>query len=81
VVGFVIVSFALAFVLAWSIGLGLDWMLAKNVAVEQGVHYFQIIHPTTLVTLLILTVTTLLVAMVTIRRILSKSPGDLIFGR
>ncbi len=78
---FLVVSLVFSLLIAAMFGYGADLLLADRVVGEEGVSYFNLWHLNTLITLIILAVVTTLVSRFTIRTILSKSPGDLIYGR
>jgi hypothetical protein len=67
--------------LAFAAGYALDLLLHRYITIEEGVEYFQMIHFNTVLTLIIIVVTTVSVAVLTIRNLLRQSPGDLIYGR
>lgn len=67
--------------LALATGTILDELLIQQFKVEQGVTYFKLFSPMTLWAIVIIFVTTLLVSWWTIRNMLAKSPGDLIYNR
>lgn len=75
------VALLLALLAATLIGIIVELTLAGTNTVEKGVSYFRLLDVNTLVTILILCIATFLVSRSTIDKILSKSPGDLIYGR
>jgi ABC-type lipoprotein export system ATPase subunit len=68
-------------ILSLAAGYCLDYLLHMYIKIEEGVQYFQMVHINTLITLAIITLTTVSVALITIRNLLRKSPGDLIYNR
>jgi len=78
---FLAISMLSALLLAALLGYGLDALLASGITREAGVYYFKPFHLYTLITLIILIIVTIFVSRYTIRKMLSKSPGDLIYGR
>ena len=67
--------------LAFGVGLILNNILIHSMKVDPDVNYFKIFDVYTWLALVFIVITTLLVSWYTIRKILSKSPGDLIYNR
>jgi len=78
---FLVFSIVLSLLIAALSGYAADLMLADRIVGEAETSYFNLIHPNTLITLIILIVVTIFVSLYTIRTMLSKSPGDLIYNR
>jgi len=78
---FLALSLLLALLIAGLSGYVADLLLADRIVREAEASYFNLIHPNTLITLIILIVVTIFVSRYTIRTMLSKSPGDLIYNR
>jgi hypothetical protein len=64
-------------------GLGefINSFLKHFMNIESDVDYFKLTDRKTVVSMLIFSVVSLLVSWLTIRKILSKTPGDLIYNR
>jgi len=67
--------------LAWFLGKGIDVLLKQSFNAEDTVSYFLLVNGFTLLTVFFILLITLMVSWWTIRRMLSKSPGDLIYNR
>lgn len=78
---FLVWSLFLSLLIAALSGYVADLMLADRIVGESEASYFNLIHPNTLITLIILIIVTIFVSLYTIRTMLSKSPGDLIYNR
>lgn len=81
VLNFLFWSLILGLIAALLLGYGVDLFLNDKVVREEGVSYFTLWHSNTFITLIILIIVALSVSRFTIRSILSKLPGDLIYGR
>ena len=81
IIRFLAACLLLAGITAFALGLLADAMLSAKFSVEQGVSYFNLLHPYTLIILGVIMVTALVTSWLTISKILSKSPGDLIYNR
>jgi ABC-type lipoprotein export system ATPase subunit len=78
---FIATAIVVSVVMAFGLGYALDALLHRYITIEEGVEYFQMVHVNTALTLGIIVVTTVAVAVLTIRNLLRQSPGDLIYGR
>ena len=78
---FVLTAIAVSVGIAFGLGYALDLLLHRYITIEEGIEYFQMVHFNTLLTLMIILLTTISVAVITIRNLLRRSPGDLIYGR
>jgi len=78
---FLVWSLLLSLLIAALSGYFANMMLADRIVGESEASYFNLIHPNTLITLIILLIVTIFVSLYTIRNMLSKSPGDLIYNR
>ncbi|HYV92783.1 MAG TPA: ATP-binding cassette domain-containing protein [Chitinophagales bacterium] len=82
IIFFIVVSTTIAVGLSCLIGEGINKLLIARSYVEKDVSsYFILIHPNTAIAIAIFLLSSLLVSYFTINRILSKSPGDLIYNR
>jgi len=78
---FLLIAFLIASVGAVGLGFALNAMLQKIFVLEFGVDYFLINHMNTYLTVLIMVTTAFGVSWITIRQILNRTPGDLIYRR
>lgn len=78
---FIFISIIISFLITLGVGYVVDALFTSKVNVEQGVSYFKPVHQNTLLTILVLGVTALTVSFYTIYRMISRSPGDLIYNR
>lgn len=79
---FVISSLILGFLIAMCIGFLINGILTLDASVEQGVvSYFNMLSWNTAVAIAIFITSSMIVSWITINRMLSKSPGDLIYNR
>ena len=81
IIAFTVISLCCAFGLAYTIGFVVDIFLAKKLQVEAGVGYFKLIYSYTFVTVIIIGISTTVVSWITIRQMLNKTPGNLIYNR
>jgi hypothetical protein len=81
IISFLSVSMLLGLLSAGLVGFILNKIFATSMAVEKGISYFSISQANTMYTIIILLLTAVIVSWLTIQRILSKSPGDLIYNR
>lgn len=68
-------------VLSYAAGRLINMVLLLSVKSDTDMSYFELFHANTLIAFLIVLITALVISFVTIRKILSKSPGDLIYNR
>jgi ABC-type antimicrobial peptide transport system permease subunit len=81
IVKFVLVGLLLGLGTAFLIGSVLNTFLISNFQSDVGMKYFILLGLNTYITVGVVLVLSLLVSWYTIRKILSKSPGDLIYNR
>jgi ABC-type antimicrobial peptide transport system permease subunit len=81
IISFIAISSLVALVLASFAGELLNSYLISNLILEEDVKYFKIFDWVTFATLLVILITSVLVSWFTINKIISKSPGDLIYNR
>ena len=81
IVRFLVISLALSLLLAFGFGFLLDKILPYIQNLESGESYFKLWYHFTWITVGLILITTLTVSWFTIRNILSKTPGDLIYNR
>ena len=81
IVKFVLVGLLLGLGTAFLIGSVLNSFLISNFQSDVGMKYFILLGLNTYITVGVVLVLSLLVSWYTIRKILSKSPGDLIYNR
>ncbi len=78
---FILLSAALSFAAAFVLGFTLDQLFSRWWKVEEGFSYFKLIDPVTLIALVVILSVSIAVSWLTIRKMLSKTPGDLIYNR
>ena len=78
---FILVALMISSIIAFGVGELINFLLKLNVKSEDGMNYFIFFDWITLATFLIVLTTSLVVSRFTIRRILFKSPGDLVYNR
>ncbi|HRH49198.1 MAG TPA: ATP-binding cassette domain-containing protein [Panacibacter sp.] len=78
---FISVATCAALLLASISGLILDNILTRSLSVEQDVSYFRLIDLNTLWALLVILLSAFYISWITIRKMLNKTPGDLIYNR
>ncbi len=78
---FSVATLIIGFLLAILIGYTCNFFLIKNFRIETGVSYFEIMKPFTFYTVLAILLSTFFVSWYTVRRLLKKTPGDLIYSR
>lgn len=78
---FVISSVAIALILASLVGYLTNLIFTQQAQVDQGIRYFKIIDIKTGLALLSILLFSFLVSWATIKKILNKTPGDLIYNR
>lgn len=79
---FVISSLVIGFLLAMGVGFVINYFLTSEVKLEQGVvSYFKMFSWNTVIAVTIFIASSMIVSWITINRMLSKSPGDLIYNR
>lgn len=76
-----IISILSALFLAFLIHAWLNHLLRAKIASEQNVNYFQLFHQNILILVIIVIITAMISAWFTITKVLSKTPGDLIYNR
>jgi ABC-type lipoprotein export system ATPase subunit len=81
VVKFLIIATIIAFGVAFGAGYLLNIAIAEFIPMEDKVSYFELLHINTLITVIALILTALAVAWLTVRNIMSRTPGDLIYKR
>jgi ABC-type lipoprotein export system ATPase subunit len=81
IIVFVTCSLLISLFLSSAIGIALDKLIASVFSVEKDFAYFKIYHANTFFTIFFIFFISAIVSWFTISRILSKSPGDLIYNR
>ncbi|MCC6599330.1 MAG: ABC transporter ATP-binding protein [Crocinitomicaceae bacterium] len=61
-------------------GRALNYLFQQTMVIEKG-NYFELIHLNTAITLVVVLVSAIFISWITIRSMLNKTPGDLIYGR
>jgi len=78
---FMMLGTLIGFVSSYSAGWTINKILLHSVKSDTDMSYFSLFHKNTFAAFFIVLVSALLISFFTIRRILSKSPGDLIYNR
>lgn len=78
---FVMMGTALGFLMSYATGCLVNKVLLHSVKSDTDMSYFSLFHLNTLIAFIVVLITALSISYFTIRRILSKSPGDLIYNR
>lgn len=78
---FIFGSLIVSIFLASMVGFGLNKLIETYFSVEKGFEYFKIYHNNTFFTIFFILLISSIVSWLTITKILSKSPGDLIYNR
>ena len=81
IVLFVFINFLTGLILSWIFGRSIDYYYSEKFYLEEDSSYFILWDMGTVWPTLLLFGVTLLVSWITINRILSKTPGDLIYNR
>lgn len=78
---FVFLSLVISIAAASGVGYLADSLISRHMVVEQNISYFKIDGLLTYLSVGLILVFSLLISYLTIRQMLSKSPGDLIYNR
>ena len=78
---FIFSSLVTSISLSSILGYGLNKIIETYFSVEKGFEYFKIYHNNTFFTIFFILLISSIVSWLTITKILSKSPGDLIYNR
>ena len=78
---FIVTGILFSVTLSFLVWHGVDYLLQSGAGVEQDVSYFQLWNLNTLVAMSVIIICGIVISWSTIRSILSKSPGDLIYNR
>ncbi len=81
IIYFIAISVLVSFIAAALLGMSINYLLISSNDQSNAITYFKILDPITLATVLVIFVSTGIISRQTIRRILSKTPGDLIYNR
>ncbi len=81
IIRFVFLSLTFGFAIAFGIGYLLNLLCHKVLVIEEGFNYFVLFHRLSYATIIIIVFTVISVSWFTIRKILNKTPGDLIYNR
>jgi ABC-type lipoprotein export system ATPase subunit len=81
IIVFIACSLLVSILLSSAVGMALDKLIASMLSVEKDFAYFKIYHPNTFFTIFFIFLISAIVSWATISKILSKSPGDLIYNR
>jgi len=78
---FIFLSLFIGLVISFICGYSLNLILLSNVKSDDQMNYFIIFKMNTVIALLVILSTSLFISWFTIKKILSKTPGDLIYNR
>lgn len=78
---YVLLALLISLTLTLAIGYLVNYLLMVNISVEQGISYFQPFHLHTFITIVVLCITAVGVSFFITKRLISKTPGDLIYNR
>lgn len=78
---FIFIALLLSLISTFAIGFGVNKLLSGIYPVNGDVRYFMLIHPFTAFLLIVILAVSLAISRITIRKSLSKTPGDLIYNR
>ncbi len=78
---FVGMACLVSFILAFAIGNASDHLLTGSRTVEAGINYFNLLDVKTIYAVCLIFASVILISFQTISKMLSKTPGDLIYNR
>lgn len=81
IIRFVLIALFLGCLMAFGIGYSLNLLFHRVLVIEEGFNYFVLIHKLSYFTVIIIVFTVVIVSWLTIKKILNKTPGDLIYNR
>ncbi|RYZ22342.1 MAG: ATP-binding cassette domain-containing protein [Chitinophagaceae bacterium] len=81
ILGFIVIATSLSLLLASITGTALDRVLTMNLVVEKDINYFRIADSNTVLALAVILAASISISWMTIKKILNKTPGDLIYNR
>ena len=81
IIRFVLIALFLGCLMAFAIGYALNLLFHRVLVIEEGFNYFVLMHKLSYFTVIIIVFTVVIVSWLTIKKILNKTPGDLIYNR
>lgn len=81
IVLFIFIGIIVSSAFAWVLGYIINYYLSGYLALEEGVNYFNMLSWNTVIAITFFVCSSMFVSWITINRMLSKSPGDLIYNR
>lgn len=81
IIRFISVALCIGFLGAFLLGWALNEILVSAFKSEQNMTYFNLLHPYSLIVAFIVLGSAILISQITIKKSLSKTPGDLIYNR
>jgi putative ABC transport system ATP-binding protein len=78
---FIVSGIILSFIFVSGLGIGINSLLEHYINLDGEVKYFKLTDAKTIISIVIFFFVSLTVSWLTIRQILSKTPGDLIYNR
>jgi len=81
VLRFILISLVTSVLVAWGVGLILELILSRSMLVNEKIHFFLLFDPRTLMAITLVLFFGVIASWRTIRRMLNKTPGDLIYSR
>ena len=78
---FIGISLIFSFAIAYIIGSFLEIWIGLSLNINEDVKYFKLVDTLTFLLIAVIIIVTTLVSYININRILSKTPGDLIYNR
>jgi ABC-type antimicrobial peptide transport system permease subunit len=78
---FVLMGLFSAFLSSWIAGSLLNLIMKRNLVVNKDINYFRLLDWKTVFTMVIIVTSSIVTSWITIRNLLSKTPGDLIYNR
>jgi ABC-type lipoprotein export system ATPase subunit/ABC-type antimicrobial peptide transport system permease subunit len=81
ILAFVVSGIVFAFVLSGLTGYLLNAIMKRNLVIDKDIDYFRLFDWKTLLAILVIVSSSLITSWITIKRLLNKTPGDLIYNR
>jgi len=78
---FIIGSIGVGILSAFGVGFLANYILTNSMTLDKDLSFFTLNHFNTYITILVILLSTIAISWITINKILSKSPGDLIYNR
>ena len=78
---FTLIAIVSGLIVSFIVGQTINFILISNIANDDEMKYFNLFEVSTILTIFLIFVSSFVLSRSAIRRILSKSPGDLIYNR